>query len=194
MNYQTLRNIKSLYFSYNEVADLLGLKPDSARVFCSRYVSKGLLIRIKRNIYVLRERWDYLNDLEVMQIANIIQVPSYVSLTTALSFYGHTTQLQQDYIESISVQRSYNTTVVKSEFNFTKISGQYYSDFIRQDGVFISTPEKALVDALYLTSLGRYSLDFSALDVSKFDLVRVTQILDSYPDRVKKLWKKYETS
>jgi len=190
MSYQVLRTISALTFSCNELAVTLAIKLDSARVFCSRYVSKGLLVRVKRDIYVLRERWDYLSELEVMQIANLIQVPSYVSLTTALSFYGYTTQLQPDYIESIGVRRTHNVKVINKEFNFTKIAVKYYTGFVRQQGVFIATPEKALTDALYLTSLGRYGLDLSALDVSRFDEGRIRHLTAVYPDKVKKLWGK----
>ena len=188
MSYLYLRKIKSLYFTYNEVADALKITNDSARVICSRYVAKNLLIRIKRNVYALQERWKYLDETEIMQIANIIQVPSYISLTTALSYYGYTTQIQQNYIESICANKTFYKNVDQVEFNYTKISKQYYFDFNKLNGVFIASPEKALLDALYLASLGRYSLDFSALETSKFDKEKLRGLFVGYPKKTNKLW------
>ncbi len=192
MDYQLLRQIKPLFFSYPEVAERLNIQLDSARVLCSRYYSKGWLVRIKRNVYVLRERWDYLKNGEFFQLANVVQVPSYISLTTALAYYGCTTQIQQDFVESVCVTRTYDKTVLGVEFNYTKVSKKYYYNFEKVNGFFIATPEKSLVDALYLMSLGRYSLDLSALETSKFDGRKLEDILINYPDKVKKLWNNYE--
>lgn len=191
MSYLGLRKIKSLYFAYNEVADALNITPDSARVLCSRYAAKDILVRIKRNVYALRERWEYLDEADIMRIANIILVPSYISLTTALSYYGCTTQIQQNYIESICVSKTINRNIDRVEFNYTKVSKQYYFDFSKLNGVFIASPEKAFIDALYLTSLGRYSLDFSALEISKLDVEKLGGLIAGYPEKTKKLWRKH---
>jgi len=194
MVYHVLRKIKSLYFSYNEVAALLEIQPESARVLCSRYVSKDLLVRVKRNIYLLRERWDYLVDTEIMKIANVIQVPSYVSLTSALVYYGYTTQIQQDFIESMGVSRSFNKVIKDKEFYYTRIPEKYFFDFARINNIFLASPEKALIDAIYLSALGRYSIDVSSLELYKFDETRIQQLLDLYPERVTKWWKRHVSS
>ena len=192
MGYESLRKIGSLYFSYPEVAEQLNIQPDSARVFCSRYHAKGLLVRIKRNVYVLRERWDHLNIEEVFQLANMIQVPSYISLTTALAYYGYTTQIQQDFVESVCVTRTQEKSILNVEFNYTKVSKKYYTHFEKYNDFFIATPEKSLADALYLTSLGRYSVDFSALETSKFNVSSLEDILMNYPSQVRLLWRSHE--
>ncbi len=194
MSYQALREIKSLYFSVNEVANILGIQFASARVLCSRYVKKGLLVRIKRNMYLLRERWDYLTPNERLRIANLIQVPSYISLTTALSYYEVTTQVQQGFIESVAIRRSYRRTVLDTEFVYTLIPRGLYYGFLKTNNVFIAKPEKAFLDALYLSSLGRYSLDNSALDMSRLDSEVLAQLSVQYPERVTRLLRRYEYS
>jgi predicted transcriptional regulator of viral defense system len=193
MKYPALRKINSLYFTANEVAEALNIRPESARVLCSRYVTGNMLIRLKRNVYMLKERWDYLDESEIMRVANILQVPSYISLTTALSYYSCTTQIQRNFVESVCLNRTYNRTVEKVEFNYIKVSRVYYSGFDRQKGVFIASPEKALADALYLTSLGRYSLDFAALEKSRIDLKKLEALLKTFPEKTAKLWRAYGT-
>ena len=68
---------------------------------------------------------------------------------------------------------------------------QYYGEFIKENGIFIATPEKALADALYLTAFGKYKLDFSALEYGKIDYPRLDQILSAYPEGTTKLWRNY---
>ncbi len=192
MKYNRIRAVKSLVFTYEELAELLGIKPESARVLCSRYVQNGLLVRLKRNQYILKEKWDNTSEEEIFEIANRIQVPSYISLTTALSYYGITTQIQQEFVESVSVQRSFSRRILTTEFSYIKIKREFYGEFKKVNRFFIATPEKTLLDALYLTSFGRYSLDKYALDMSKINKDEVAYLLKNYPQRTKKLWSSYE--
>jgi predicted transcriptional regulator of viral defense system len=189
MQYQTLRKIKSIYFSHIHVAETLSILPESAKVLCSRYVKNGLMVRIKKDIYVLAEKFENLRFDEQLRLANIIQVPSYISLNTALSYYGITTQIQQNYIESISLKRSDHRLVNSYEFTFRKIAHPLYKDFVKQDFVFIATPEKAMADAIYFVSMGRYAIDFSAIDFSAFDPEVITNILAYFPEKTKNIWK-----
>ena len=101
-----LRTIRKLYFGYEEIARVLGISPASARVSASRYVRQGLLVRIKRNTYVLREVWNAVGRADKFVLVNMGQMPSYISLTTALDYYEITTQVQRDFFESVAVKRT----------------------------------------------------------------------------------------
>ncbi|MFZ8803211.1 MAG: type IV toxin-antitoxin system AbiEi family antitoxin domain-containing protein [Candidatus Calescibacterium sp.] len=59
MRYIKLRKLNSrLYFTYEDVADVLGIGSNSAKVLCTRYSKIGLIIRLKKNLYTLKERWE----------------------------------------------------------------------------------------------------------------------------------------
>lgn len=188
MRYSELNKIKKLYFTPKDVAWALEISYNSARVTCSRYTTRGVLVRLKRNFYTLPQTWENLSEEEMYAIANLLQIPSYVSLTTALSFYNISTQIQRDFYESISLKRTKEVTIAKKTFIFTKIDKRLYDKFIKKDGYFIATPEKALLDAFYLTSLKRYNLDFDAIDIKKVDKERVRKLIKMYPKKVNKLW------
>ena len=79
------------------MADILGIKPTSAIVLCARYVRKGLFLRLKKDLYVLKEKWHESSSSDYYRISNILQVPSYISLMTALSFYEVNTQVQRGF-------------------------------------------------------------------------------------------------
>ena len=187
-----LRKIEKLYFGYEDIARILNISYESAKVAASRYVKAGILIRIKRNLYMLFEKWAAMSLEQKFTIANLIQVPSYVSFMTALSYYEITTQLQQNYLESVALRRSRAVAIEKTFFQYTKIKPELYFGFMRIRGFFIARPEKAFVDALYLHSLGRRSIDISSLDLDKFDWPVVLQISESFPKRTQDLAQRYE--
>lgn len=193
MKYGSLRLIKKLYFTYQDVARVLGISGESAKVSCSRYTREGLLIRLKPNYYMLREKWDNLETVQEFELANILQVPSYISLTTALVFYEYTTQVQRNFVESIGIRRTREINIDDAIFNYTRINRGLYFGFEKMENFYIASPEKAFVDAIYLESYGRYRLDISSVDLNKFDLTEINKILSEFPKRMKirvqDLWK-----
>lgn len=187
MKLKELRRIQKLYFGYEEIARALGISSDSARVAASRYARQGLLVRIRRNLYMLRETWQSCSRAEKFMIANMGQVPSYISLTTAMDYYGITTQMQQDFIESVAVLRTKTIRVEQTVFTYTKISEKLYSGFRKEGGFFIAAPEKALIDAFYLMSFGRYRADLSAIDPSTLDVSKIKALSEDFPVKTKKM-------
>jgi predicted transcriptional regulator of viral defense system len=191
MKLQELNKIKKLYFGYEEIARVFGISLASARVTASRYVRQGLLLRIKKNVYVRREVWNAAGIEEKFLLANLGQVPSYISLMTALEHYEVTTQVLRNFFESVAVKRTKEINLNGSVFRYTKVANGLYFGFKKEKDFFIATPEKALLDAFYLMSYGRYSLDISALDASKLDRDEVQRLSAGFPLKTRKLIKKH---
>lgn len=191
MRQQELKSIDKAYFGYEEIARVLGITRASAKVSASRYVKQGLLLRIKKNIYVLREAWDAAGLEEKFSLANMGQVPSYISLMTALGYYEITTQVQRDLFESVVVKRSKEINIEKTVLRYVKVNKALYFGFKKEKGFFIASPEKALLDAFYLMSYGRYALDISSLDRMKLDMGKIKQLSRTFPLRTRKLLKKH---
>ena len=91
MHIEEILSIKDLYFTPKKIAEVLDINYKSAIVSCHRYEKQKLLIRIKRGIYTLSTKWGSLGSEELFRVANILEVPSYVSLQSALSYYGLST-------------------------------------------------------------------------------------------------------
>lgn len=191
MKLNALKQIQKLYFGHEELARALAITRNSARVAASRYVRQGLLVRIKRNLYVLRNAWENASLEERFQIANMGQVPSYISLVTALEYYELTTQVQRNFFESIVLKRSKKIEVNKTILNYTRISKDLYFGFQREKRFFIAKPEKALLDAFYLLSLGRYSLDISAIEFSRVDQEQLYALSKHFPKKTRQLVQTY---
>lgn len=178
---------KLLYFTIEDLADAFNIKPESARVFCSRYAKKGLLIRLKRNFYTLYEKWENNSQEDFLKISNFLQVPSYISFMTALSFYEVTSQIQRNFFENTCLKRTAKYEIKGVILNFYKLNKKYYFNFVKKGDIFIATKEKAFLDAIYLYSFGKYKIDFSSLDLDKLDKTKIKKLLKVYPQKTKRI-------
>ena len=176
---------RKIYFTVEDVSQSFGLKPTSARVFCSRHVRQGLFVRLKNNFYTTTWKWENLSRPDLFKIANVLQVPSYISLMTALAYYEVTTQVQNNYFESVCLKRSVTYNVKETVFNYIKLQSRFYGDFVKLDSIFVATREKAFLDAAYLYSFGKYKFDFDSLDLKKLDLKKLASRLKEYPQKTK---------
>lgn len=181
---------EKLFFTPEEVSEIFKISYSSAKVLCTRFVKKGIFLRIKKNFYITEQKFKSLSQEELFKISNFLQIPSYISFSTALSFYGVSTQVQRGFIENACLKRTRKIEVGEIVFNFYKIKKMYYFDFIKINDFFIATKEKALLDSLYLYSFGKYSLDISAIDFDKFDKGKLKKLIRVYPGKTRKILRK----
>jgi predicted transcriptional regulator of viral defense system len=127
-------------------------KPDFDRNNFVRWTKKGLLIRLRQGYYTFPE-YKSKPDFALF-FANRIYRPSYISLHTALAFYG----MIPEVIVQITSVTSLKTASFQNEF------GEYDYKSVRKELMFgydikpiadgkslqIARPEKALLDLLYL--------------------------------------------
>lgn len=190
MNLDKIYRLKKLYFTADDLARLLSVSKKSAQVTASRYVNSNKLIRLKRDIYILPQKLESISEEELFEIANLLQTPSYVSLTSALSYYNISTQQVQNFVESIALKRTQKFGVNGYEFLYTIFKDELYFGFERKENFFIATPEKALVDSIYLTAMKRYNCDFEAIDFSRLNKNKVEKYLSKTNTAAKNLWLK----
>lgn len=181
---------KKPYFTLSDVAQSFSLSPASVRVLCSRYVRQGVLVRLKNSFYTTTWKWEALTRRDLFKIANVLQVPSYISLMTALAYHNVTTQAQSNYQESVCLKRSIAYHVRDAIFSYVKLQSRYYGGFIKVDGVFIADKEKAFLDAVYLYSFGKYKFDIDSLDMKKLELKRLKCLASVYPEKTKETVKR----
>jgi predicted transcriptional regulator of viral defense system len=155
-----------------------------------RYVKNGHFIRLKNNLYVLRQKWENFSEEDFFKTSNFLQIPSYISFMTALCHYEVSTQIQKDFFESASVKRSIEFDIESVSFNFHKLKTDHYSEFVKKGDFFIATKEKAFIDSVYLYSCGKYKIDFSSLNLEKLDSKELRRILEPFPERTEFIVKK----
>ena len=191
MNLEGWRSLrKKLFFTTEDIAAQFGITRASAHVFCNRQVKNGTFIRLRKDFYILDERRPYLDRQDFFVIANYLQVPSYVSCTTALVYHGLTTQAPQGWYESVALKRSIRYSAGDTTFSYFKLKKDYYFGFTKIGSFFMAGKEKAFVDACHLCAYGRYALDWSALDVDRLDKSALETMMAPFPDRTRSMVKK----
>jgi len=185
-------NTKSgLFLGIDDIAAALSISRESAKVTASRYVKKGKLYRLKKDFYITPSKINTLKEEELFRIANFLQIPSYISLLSALSFYNISTQQQRNFVESVSLKRKSYIEVKNFTFTYTLIKRSMYEGFESFGGradFFIAKPDKALADIIYLSSMGRYNCDYEAVDFKKINKKNIAKYLLKSNDRAKLYW------
>ena len=177
---------ENLFFSSEDVAVLFGVTRASAQVFCSRQVKNGAFIRLKKDFYLLDERRPYLDRQDFFAIANHLQVPSYISCTTALVYHGVTTQAPQGWYESVALKRTIQYGAGGATFPYFKLRKDFYFGFTKIGPFFMAQKEKAFLDACHLSAYGRYAFDRAALDMDRLDKAVLETLMAPFSERTRK--------
>ena len=123
----------------------------SPNMHISMLEKKGLLIRLKRGLYVVTPEISG-KELSVGLIANHIYGPSYVSLHWALRFYGLIPE-RIDTVTSITTRHTREFENSLGRFTFRGVTPDYFPIGIKsQDDAglhfLLASPEKAICDML----------------------------------------------
>jgi len=151
MNFWQLRNqfYDLVCFNINQV---YAWQPNFEKNNLTRWAKQNLIVKLRNSWYTFP---DYLKIPNIQHfVSNKIYSPSYISLHTALAFYGiipeaivQTTavsSLKKANFENAFGSFSYQQILSKLMF------GNEQKLFLNKYSLFFATPEKAILDLLYL--------------------------------------------
>ena len=137
---------------------LLNVLSDYKRPFdkLSELTKQGMLIPVKRGIFIPGSKLK-ITGPDPFLIANIIYGPSYVSLESALSYWG---MIPEKVVGTVSVttRQTKKFRTQAGRFEYIRMSLPYYAFGLRQvsltqkQHILIASPEKALCDKIIATS------------------------------------------
>lgn len=157
----------------------LGEEPRAVGVQLSRWVKAGKLVQLRRGVYLFPERLRR-NRAPVEAIANLLVSPSYVSLERGLSLHAMIPEAVP-LVQSVTTGRTGRFVTEAATFEYSHVKPDWFFGYrelqIGHGQALVATPEKALLDLLYLSSgqltaarLEQYrlqdldKLDFAALE------------------------------
>ncbi len=181
--FKVQQKLKNNIFTHQDLIANFGAKKRAVEAFLSYNYGNGKLQRLRRGIYSFTGA-----NVDPYLIANTIYTPSYISLETALSYYG--------LIPEVVYTITSITTKPTREFNFNDINYSYqsikmvaFTGYVPLDKnntkILIATPEKALADYYYFQSLGK-KIKNDRIDTSKINKKMFKNYLSLY-DRPKLL-------
>jgi len=164
-------------FTDREFQGVTGATPSAAKFQLIRYTRKGLLTRLKRGLYAVSERMP-----SPWLVANQLYKPSYVSLASALSYYGlipesvysMTSVTTKTTREFEAADRLYLYRTIKRE-----VFGGYRSVSIDGEPILMAEREKAVADYLYFVFIRKERLN-ERLDLRSLNKKRVVEFLKTF--------------
>lgn len=122
------------------------------------WVKKGVLISVKRGLYVLKDVWEKEpnKDLYLEYLANKIYEPSYLSFEYVLNKYS----LLSEGVLAVTSATTRSTKSISNSlgvFNYYSLSEELFSGYIVKNfgssSIFEAVKSKALFDFLYIRFL-----------------------------------------
>ena len=141
------------------------------RVQLFRFVKRGVLSQLKRGVYFYTGE-----EMEEFELANILYKPSYISLESALNYYGLIPDIPQA-VTSVNPTTSKKLTTEFGRFYYSKIKQELFWGFTKIDLpkaeglVNFAEKEKGLLDYFYLRktkNTAELRLDLQQLDEKKY--------------------------
>lgn len=151
MNYQDFHT-QWLPLGCFSIRQIYAWHPDFNRANLTYWLKKGYIVKLRNEWYAFREciSWPDFSQY----IANRIYRPSYISLHTALAHYG---MIPEEVVKITSVSSLKTTEFVNDfgEFTYQTVKPELmfgYEPKLMHDSraILFATPEKALLDLLYL--------------------------------------------
>jgi len=151
------------------------INPKIVRLQLSRWVNSGRIYQLRRGLYAISPPYQKVKPHPFL-VANHLQPASYVSMQSALTFYGLIPETVNITV-SVTAGRPERLETIMGIFEFRHLKqnllfGYQMTDFGGQNAL-IATPEKALLDMIYLQSGGEsmnYLQELRLQNLEKLDL------------------------
>lgn len=178
--------LKLKFVTPNLFASLLNQANDNTNYKTLQRLEKNnILVRLNKGKYLVTGA-----DVPEFSLANWLVQPSYISLESALAYYGILPQFTYS-VTSVAVQRAQKIITQNREFIYAKISPRFFWGYTNHYGSLIASAEKACLDYLYLAAKGLKNPDIGDWDLSiikkgrlkvytaKFDFLPLKKLLVS---------------
>ncbi len=138
-------------FTLSDLSKIFTFKnANTVKHLIRRLAKEKIIEKLARNRYCFLHAKKEVSDFV---IANFLVFPSYISLETALSYYGILSQFPYQ-ITSITILKPRKVTVRNKIFSYAKVKNEYFKDFIKIDDFLIAGREKAMFDYMYFIYKG----------------------------------------
>lgn len=166
--YFKLKELNKDIFTTQDIRNILNIEDDNYLIiFINRMIKKEFLISIKRGVYYLKDRIP-----SEFTIANYIYTPSYISLETALVYYGIINQVTYT-VTSVSSKEAKTFFYDEKEYRYSNIKPSLFFT----DNVFtkfnIASKEKSIIDTIYFAALRGSALNNDEWDLSDVDIAKL---------------------
>lgn len=174
--YSTIEIIKELkqkeltYFNLSDFSRLFSMgNKNTLYKKIQRLENNGIIKKLIKGKYLFT-----LNSTNDFITANFLYSPSYISLESALSFYGIITGFSYK-ITSLTTKKTRLFEIENKEFSFGHIDSKLFWGYEKTADFLIAEKEKAILDYIYYHSKGLRLFDRDEFDWSEINKKKLTE-------------------
>jgi predicted transcriptional regulator of viral defense system len=178
---ELLKIFQRMNKSFYTIADLekiTGLSRNSLYIALERWKTQGFIERVGQGIYL-----PIGITTSVENIASQLYIPNYLSFESALAKYGILNLIPYT-ITFATTRKTRKYTLRKQEIEFRQITPKLFFGFEMKNGIYIASPEKALLDEVYFVTRGKATLDFDEVDIEKLSRKTLQDYSKRFPSYV----------
>jgi len=197
-----LENWPRSFIRTSDLAMLLGKSLNACYLVVKRALSAGLLIRMRRGLYLIAGRIKR-QPLDEFELALLIYEPSFVSLESALSYHGWIPEAVYT-TTCVSAKRAREFKTPVGTFIYKRVpESQFYIGVERIEtesgAIFIASPWRAIADFMYTRRKAWKTIDELGEDLRidrenliSSDKEELGLLVENYPSsRVRESLKKF---
>lgn len=177
---QKMRILKKNFYTIADLQKIFGMEKSSLLVTLNRLEKRGEITRLMKGVYQLAEA-----AIDIEKCATALY-PSYISFESALAKYGVISQIPYS-LTLATINRPKRIILAGQEVVYRRLKPELFFGYKIVEGVNIATPEKALLDQLYMVSKGRILVDIKELNVKTIDQRKIRGYVPKYPRKVQQL-------
>ena len=147
-----IKKIPKTPLTFRDIAGATSMNTNTLRVSLHRLMKHGDLISLRKGLYSLADK-----DMDIERIAAEMCYPSYFSCEWALAHHGLIHQIPYR-LELMTPKRSRTLSIGSKEISVHHLKMDLFWGYEITDGIWMATPEKAIIDILYLRRLGKKTL------------------------------------
>ncbi len=174
---QEIKKINKNYFSLNDLRKISHLQEASLKVAINRLIKEKKIIRLANNFYTVEPA-----KIVLEKLAQELLSPSYISFETALAHYGIISQKPSN-LTLATLGRSQQKKVLNVNLIFRHLQKNLFWGYVRLTDYYLATPEKALIDLIYLSLNGNYRIDLTELELNVINRKIFKQYLEKVENK-----------
>jgi len=153
------------------------------RTSIKRLIDRGIVVVVTHGVYCLKD-----STIDVEKKATQIYVPSYVSFESALSKYGVINQ-GFNKITLATTRHTKKVELLGVLCEYIQLKSELFFGFNLVKDIYLAEPEKALLDEIYLVSLGKRKINMSEWNFDGLNKKKIGGYLKFFPPTVGKIIK-----
>ena len=147
----SLRDLRRPVFTTRDIAALSGVSVSSASQLLKRLAGNGLVVRARKGLWCMPKEPRFSQFSLVPYLCGEHQ--AYVSLVSALYLHGMVEQIPV-VVHAITTGHTRSMATPIATYSFHQVNADFFDGFQwygKSSAFLCATPEKALVDSLYLS-------------------------------------------